>query len=391
MQAITILGSTGSIGISTLEVIALHPENYYVYALTAYSNVNVLVQQCFRFRPQFAIVGTASTASILQKKLRLQNISTKVDYGVQALCVVAGSNDSQIVMAAIVGAAGLRPTLAAVQAGKKILLANKEALVISGQLLIDAALQYKAILLPIDSEHNAIFQCLPANFNRCSPLENGIAKILLTASGGPFLRRSLNTFSSITPEEAAMHPKWAMGRKVSVDSATMMNKGLEVIEAYWLFGLSVQQIEVIIHPQSIIHSMVSYLDGSTLAQLSNPDMRIPIAHALAYPKRIHSGVTQLDLTKIGQLFFERPDLIRFPCLKFAYDALSTGGNAAVILNAANEVAVQAFLDKKIEFCMIHKLISRVMNKMSYISITDIDMLIEQDKITRLVTKSYLSC
>lgn len=390
MQAVTILGSTGSIGIATLDVIARHPELYYIYALTGHSRIDVLAEQCFRFRPQIAVVSTALVASTLQEKLRSQKILTEVTYGVQALCAVASATNSQIVMAAIVGAAGLRPILAAAKAGKKILLANKEVLVISGQLLIDIVLRYNATLLPIDSEHNAIFQCLPPNFDRFVPIASGIVKILLTASGGPFLKRSIHTLNNVTPEEAIAHPKWTMGRKISVDSATMMNKGLEVIEAHWLFGLSIHQIEVIIHPQSIIHSMVSYTDGSVLAQLSNPDMRTPIAHALAYPKRINSGVTQLDLVKIGQLFFERPDFIRFPCLKLAYDALLAGGSATVILNAANEIAVQAFLNKEIKFCMIDQLISRVMDKMSYISVTDIDALVEQDQIARLVARSYIS-
>jgi 1-deoxy-D-xylulose-5-phosphate reductoisomerase len=291
-------------------------------------------------------------------------------------------------MAAIVGAAGLAPTLAAARAGKKILLANKEALVMSGQLFIDAVVASGATLLPIDSEHNAIFQCLPATY-RNSPAEHGVAKILLTASGGPFLTRDVDALDSVTPEEAVAHPNWVMGRKISVDSATMMNKGLEVIEAHWLFGASASEIEVVIHPQSVIHSMVSYVDGSVLAQLGNPDMRTPIAHALAYPERVVSGVAPLDLAKIGQLCFAMPDFKRFPCLKLAYDALQVGGSAPAILNAVNEVAVQAFLDRKIGFRMIDQLISCVMDLLPSHEITDIGMLLEQDRIAREAAYSYI--
>jgi 1-deoxy-D-xylulose-5-phosphate reductoisomerase len=291
-------------------------------------------------------------------------------------------------MAAIVGAAGLAPTLAAAKAGKKVLLANKEALVMSGQLFMNAVTASGAVLLPIDSEHNAIFQCLPHNYQR-SPVQHGIAKILLTASGGPFLNRAVDTLDSVTPEEAVAHPNWIMGRKISVDSATMMNKGLEVIEAHWLFGASAGQIEVVIHPQSVIHSLVSYVDGSVLAQLGNPDMRTPIAHALAYPERIASGVAQLDLTTIAQLLFERPDFSRFPCLKLAYDALQAGGTAPAILNAANEVAVQAFLNREIGFRMIDQLIARVMETVSPRPVTDIDDLIEQNRYAREVAYDFV--
>jgi len=389
MQAITVLGSTGSIGVSTLDVLARYPERYRVFALTAHGNVEALAEQCDRFRPTVAVVGTAEAAADLQVRLKALQSRTEVLYGPQALCDVAASSECDMVMAAIVGAAGLASTMAAAYAGKKILLANKEALVMSGQLLIDAVAQHGAVLLPIDSEHNAIFQCLPQRFNR-SLAEAGIAKILLTASGGPFLKRAVDTLDSVTPDEAVAHPKWIMGRKISVDSATMMNKGLEVIEAHWLFGAPADKIEVMIHPQSVIHSMVSYIDVSVLAQLGNPDMRTPIANALAYPERIESGVAQLDLAQVGQLFFESPDFGRFPCLKLAYDALQTGGSSAATLNAANEVAVQAFLNQKIGFRMIDQVIARVMDKLPHGPLGDLDSLIEQDKLARSVAHSCLS-
>lgn len=389
MQAITVLGSTGSIGVSTLDVLGRHPDRFRVYALTAHSNVDALAEQCVRFQPQLAVVGSEQAAMILQRKLAALQLRTDVLYGAQALCEVAASNQCDVVMAAIVGAAGLASTIAAARAGKKILLANKEALVMSGQLLMDAVAEHGATLLPIDSEHNAIFQCLPAHFDR-SLAQAGVAKILLTASGGPFLKRPVETLDQVTPEEAVAHPKWVMGRKISVDSATMMNKGLEVIEAHWLFGASADKIEVMIHPQSVIHSMVSYVDGSVLAQLGNPDMRTPIAYALAYPERIDSGVAQLDLAQIGQLFFERPDVTRFPCLKLAYDALQNGGSAAAVLNAANEVAVQAFLNQEIGFRMIDQVIARVMDKLPHAPVADIESLIEQDQLARSVARACLS-
>ncbi|AMP00939.1 1-deoxy-D-xylulose 5-phosphate reductoisomerase [Collimonas arenae] len=389
MQNITILGSTGSIGMSTLDVLARHPERYSVYALTAHSRVEQLAEQCLQFKPKLAVVGSAAAAQQLSKLLRAKGLHTEVAYGEAALCEVAGADACDVVMAAIVGAAGLAPSLAAARAGKKILLANKEALVMSGQLFIDAVSKSGAVLLPIDSEHNAIFQCLPHGYQR-QPAAVGVEKILLTASGGPFLHRAVETLGAVTPAEAIAHPNWVMGRKISVDSATMMNKGLEVIEAHWLFGASASQIEVVIHPQSVIHSMVSYIDGSVLAQLGNPDMRTPIANALAYPERIASGVGPLDLTVIGQLQFTRPDLLRFPCLKLAYDALLAGGSAATILNAANEVAVQAFLDEKIGFRMIDQLIARTMDKLPLCAVTDIDALLEQDQLARETVQSLIS-
>jgi 1-deoxy-D-xylulose-5-phosphate reductoisomerase len=388
MQHITILGATGSIGVSTLDVVARHPDRYTVYALTAHGRVEELAVQCERHHPQVAVVGSADAAQRLSRLLNQKGSKTQVEYGEAALCAVAGASGCDVVMAAIVGAAGLAPTLAAAKAGKKVLLANKEALVMSGQLFMDAVTASGAMLLPIDSEHNAIFQCLPHNYQR-SPAQHGIAKILLTASGGPFLNRAIDTLTSVTPEEAVAHPNWIMGRKISVDSATMMNKGLEVIEAHWLFGASAGQIEVVIHPQSVIHSLVSYVDGSVLAQLGNPDMRTPIAHALAYPERIASGVAQLDLTTIAQLLFERPDFSRFPCLKLAYDALQAGGTAPAILNAANEVAVQAFLNREIGFRMIDQLIARVMETVSPRPVTDIDDLIEQNRCAREVAYDFV--
>ncbi|MGS0740320.1 1-deoxy-D-xylulose-5-phosphate reductoisomerase [Glaciimonas sp. GG7] len=389
MQNITILGSTGSIGVSTLDVLARHPERYSVYALTAHSRVHQLAAQCEQFKPQVAVVGCADSAKLLSQLLLEKGLKTQVVYGEHALCDVASNTSCDTVMAAIVGAAGLAPSLAAAHAGKKILLANKEALVMSGQLFIDAVRNSGATLLPIDSEHNAIFQCLPHAYQR-DPASVGIAKILLTASGGPFLHREVSTLESVTPAEAVAHPNWVMGRKISVDSATMMNKGLEVIEAHWLFGAPASQIEVVIHPQSVIHSMVSYVDGSVLAQLGNPDMRTPIASALAYPERIASGVSPLDLTVIGQLQFAKPDLDRFPCLKLAYDALLAGGSAATLLNAANEVAVEAFLDEKIGFRMIDQLIARTMDQLPLCPVSDIQSLLEQDQLARRTVRSLIA-
>jgi 1-deoxy-D-xylulose-5-phosphate reductoisomerase len=388
MQNVTILGATGSIGVSTLDVLARHPDRYRVYALSAHNRVEELAAQCVQFRPKRAVVGTAEAAQRLQSLLKSKQIDTEVEYGEAALCSIASSAGCDAVMAAIVGAAGLAPTLAAAKAGKKVLLANKEALVMSGRLFMDAIASSNAVLLPIDSEHNAIFQCLPRSYNR--ELEpHGIAKILLTASGGPFRTRAVDTLDAVTPEEAVAHPNWVMGRKISVDSATMMNKGLEVIEAHWLFGASAAQIEVVIHPQSVIHSMVAYVDGSVLAQLGNPDMRTPIAHALAYPERIASGVGPVDLAKIAQLTFERPDFQRFPCLKLAYDALEAGGTAPAILNAANEIAVQAFLDGRIGFRRIDQTIARVMDRLPHVDVSDIGALMEQDRAARALASSII--
>ncbi|MDP3669985.1 MAG: 1-deoxy-D-xylulose-5-phosphate reductoisomerase [Telluria sp.] len=381
MQRITILGATGSIGVSTLDVLARHPDKYQVFALTAHGRVEELAAQCERFRPARAVVGSAGAAARLAALLREKGVRTEVEYGEAALCAVAASDDTDTVMAAIVGAAGLAPALAAARAGKKILLANKEALVMSGQLFMDAVHDSGATLLPIDSEHNAIFQCLPPAYAR-SPQAAGVVKVLLTASGGPFLTRAVDTLDAVTPDEACKHPNWVMGRKISVDSATMMNKGLEVIEAHWLFGAAAGQIEVVIHPQSVIHSMVSYVDGSVIAQLGNPDMRTPIANALAFPERIASGVAQLDLTQIGTLQFEKPDLVRFPCLALAFEALAAGGTAPALLNAANEVAVQAFLDTRIGFRAIDRVIARVMHENEHGAAGSIAAVMAQDALAR---------
>lgn len=384
-QNVTILGSTGSIGVSTLDVIARHPDRYSVYALTAHSKVEELAAQCAKFRPQVAVVGSEQAAQQLTRLLADQGVKTEVAHGVEALCAVASASACDAVMAAIVGAAGLAPTLAAAKAGKKVLLANKEALVMSGQLFMDAVAANQAVLMPIDSEHNAIFQCLPNSYARI-PTQCGVAKILLTASGGPFLKRAVDTLDNVTPAEAVAHPNWVMGRKISVDSATMMNKGLEVIEAHWLFGLPAERIDVLIHPQSVIHSMVSYADGSVLAQLGNPDMRTPIAHALAYPQRIASGVAPLDLTAIAKLTFEAPDLARFPCLKLAFDALRQGGTASAILNAANEIAVDAFLAQRIGFMRIADVVARVLDEVPHAAVSSLEAVFEVDGLARAAAR-----
>jgi 1-deoxy-D-xylulose-5-phosphate reductoisomerase len=389
MQRITILGATGSIGVSTLDVLARHPDKYQVHALSAHSRVEELAAQCVQFRPARAVVGTAAAAQRLSALLRAQGVRTEVEHGEQALCAIASCGQTDTVMAAIVGAAGLAPTLAAARAGKKILLANKEALVMSGQLFMDAVQQHGATLLPIDSEHNAIFQSLPQSYNR-SPRGAGVSKILLTASGGPFLKRAVETLEQVTPDEACKHPNWEMGRKISVDSATMMNKGLEVIEAHWLFGAPAGLIEVVIHPQSVIHSMVSYVDGSVIAELGNPDMRTPIAHALAFPERIESGVAQLDLTAIGTLQFEKPDFQRFPCLALAFEALETGGTAPALLNAANEVAVQAFLERRIGFRDIDRVIARVMHENDHGPASSIEAVMAQDGRARVAALAIVA-
>jgi 1-deoxy-D-xylulose-5-phosphate reductoisomerase len=387
MQRITILGATGSIGVSTLDVLARHPEQYRVYALSAHSRVEELAAQCRKHRPQRAVVGTPAAAAELARLL--QGLDIDIAHGEAALCEIASSPDTDTVMAAIVGAAGLAPALAAARAGKKILLANKEALVMSGQLFMDAVCEHKATLLPIDSEHNAIFQSLPSNYAR-TPANSGVAKILLTASGGPFLNRAVETLEEVSPAEACKHPNWSMGRKISVDSATMMNKGLEVIEAHWLFGAPADLIEVVIHPQSVIHSMVSYVDGSVLAQLGNPDMRTPIAHALAYPERIGSGVAQLDLTAMGALQFFKPDYVRFPCLALAFDALREGGTAPALLNAANEIAVEAFLSERIGFRDIDRVVRRVMEENPHGAARDIEAVMAQDARARAAASSIVA-
>ncbi len=357
-QRLTILGSTGSVGANTLDVVGRHRERFEVVALTARHQTDSLFRQCLQFRPRTAVMLDPAAARELQQRLRQAGSDCEVRCGTEALEDVAGGPGVDTVMAAIVGIAGLRPTLAAARAGKKVLLANKEALVTAGAVLMDAVRAGRATLLPIDSEHNAIFQALPRNYG--GPEAAGVRRILLTASGGPFRAVPLHQLDKVTPEEACAHPNWTMGRKISVDSATMMNKGLEVIEAHWLFNVWPERIEVVIHPESVVHSLVEYIDGSVMAQLGNPDMRTPIAHALGFPERIHAGVEFLDLARVGTLRFERPDRDRFPCLRLAYEALDAGGTAPAVLNAANEVAVAHFLAGALPYRRIATLIEAVL-------------------------------
>ena len=363
MRNVTILGSTGSIGVNTLDVIARHPHRFRAFALSAATKVDALAAQCQTFRPRFAAMADERAASQLRDRLRAAGVDTEVLSGPGALESIAGNTETEVVMAAIVGAAGLPSSLAAARAGKTVLLANKEALVMAGHLFMEAVREGGATLLPIDSEHNAIFQSLPpARSNGLAAA--GVRKIILTASGGPFRNRSPESLAGVTPDEACAHPNWVMGRKISVDSATMMNKGLEVIEAHWLFDASAEQIKVVIHPQSIVHSMVEYIDGSVIAQLGNPDMRTPIAYGLGYPDRIEAGVSPLDLAKAGKLEFQALDFTRFPCVRLAYEALRRGGTAPAILNAANEVAVEGFLCGEVAFTEIPELIEEVLAKMN---------------------------
>jgi len=385
VQKLTILGSTGSIGVSTLDVIRCHPQCYQVIALCAHNQIDRLFDQCLEFQPRYAVVRDATLAALLRERLAVVSCSTKVEWGPEALVRMAELPEVGSVMAAIVGAAGLQPTLAAVVAGKKVLLANKEALVMAGPVFMRAVRENGATLLPIDSEHNAIFQSLPRDYSG-DMSSSGVRGLLLTASGGPFRTTSLSDLDHVTPEQACAHPNWVMGRKISVDSATMMNKGLEMIEAHWLFNVPVDQIEVVIHPQSVVHSLVQYIDGSVIAELGNPDMRTPIAHALAYPARIVSGVEPLDLFKVATLQFERPDFERFPCLALAYRALREGESASATLNAANEVAVQAFLDGKISFREIPKLIEGVMNTSPIIAINSLADVMATDAAARRIAE-----
>lgn len=354
LQNITVLGSTGSIGVSTLDVIRRHPERYRAFALCAHSQVDKLFEQCQVFRPVYAVVRDAALADVLRGRCQQAGLTVEVLSGVESLEYVSRLPEVDAVMAAIVGAAGLRPTLAAARAGKRILLANKEVLVMAGELFMQTVRASGAVMLPVDSEHNAIFQALPPDFHR-GLSACGVRRILLTASGGPFRNTPLSALHDVTPEAACAHPNWVMGRKISVDSATMMNKGLEVIEARWLFNAAPAQIQVVVHPQSVIHSAVDYADGSVLAQLGNPDMRTPIAYAMSWPERIDAGVEPLDLFKIGRLDFYEPDFERFRCLQLAYDVLHAGGTAPAILNAANEVAVAAFLEGALPFLGIPRL------------------------------------
>ena len=387
-QVLTILGSTGSIGESTLDVVSRHPEKFRVFALAGHRQVDKLAAQCKQFRPEYAVVGDAGHAAELEKKLKQEGIDTQVLYGAQALIDVASADEVSGVMCAIVGAAGLPSALAAAQKGKTIYLANKETLVVSGALFMETALQNGATVLPIDSEHNAIFQVLPRDYTgRLN--EHGINSIILTASGGPFLNTDLSTFDSITPEQAVKHPNWSMGRKISVDSASMMNKGLELIEAHWLFNCPPEKLEVVIHPQSVIHSMVRYRDGSVLAQLGNPDMRTPIAYCLGLPERIDSGVGELDFGALSALTFQKPDFDRFPCLKLAYQAMNAGGVAPCVLNAANEVAVAAFLDKHIKFTDIAKVVAHCLARDFSDGHHDIEGLLAQDAQTRRQAEAFI--
>ena len=387
-QVLTILGSTGSIGESTLDVVSRHPEKFRVFALAGHRQVDKLVAQCKQFRPEYAVVSDVGHAAELEKKLKQEGISTQVLYGSQALIDVASADEVGGVMCAIVGAAGLPSALAAAQKGKTIYLANKETLVVSGALFMETARQNGAAVLPIDSEHNAIFQVLPRDYTgRLN--EHGINSIILTASGGPFLNTDLSTFDSITPEQAVKHPNWSMGRKISVDSASMMNKGLELIEAHWLFNCPPEKLEVVIHPQSVIHSMVRYRDGSVLAQLGNPDMRTPIAYCLGLPERIDSGVGELDFGALSALTFQKPDFDRFPCLKLAYQAMNAGGAAPCVLNAANEVAVAAFLDKRIKFTDIAKVVAHCLAQDFSDGCHDIEGLLAQDAQTRRQAEAFI--
>jgi len=388
-QQLTILGATGSIGSSTLDVVSRHPGRYRVFALSAHHRIDELARLCSQHRPRYAVVADAAAAMRLQSSLAQSSIATEVLHGPQALIEVAAHAEVDSVMAAIVGAAGLPPALAAARAGKKILLANKEALVMAGAVFMQAVAQSGARLLPIDSEHNAVFQSLPADYAG-NMAAKGVRRVLLTASGGPFRTTPLSELAAVTPAQACAHPNWVMGRKISVDSASMMNKGLEVIEAHWLFNVPAEHIEVVIHPQSVIHSLVDYVDGSVLAQLGNPDMRTPIAHALAYPERIDSGVAPLDLCQLGQFTFSAPDLRRFPCLGLAYAALRQGGSAPAVLNAANEVAVAAFLEERLGFLQIAELIEATLNALGVETLRDLDDVLEADRKARAFARQWLA-
>ncbi len=386
MQRLCVLGSTGSIGLSTLDVVARHPDRYVVTALAAHHRHEILLPQIRQFRPRYAVLVDAAAASVLRAQVRAEGLTTEVLDGAAALAHIAALSEVDTVMAAIVGAAGLLPTLAAARAGKRVLLANKEALVMSGALFMNAVHQSGAVLLPIDSEHNAVFQCLPAQTAQgCAGTQlraAGVERILLTASGGPFLHRPRAELARVTPDEACAHPTWRMGRKISVDSATLMNKGLEVIEACWLFNATAAQVDVVVHPQSVVHSMVRYVDGSVLAELGNPDMRTPIAHALAWPERVTAGVDPLDLARIGQLEFFAADRQQFPCLQLAYDALAAGGSAPAVLNAANEIAVAAFLERQLAFTDIDVVIAQTLADTAAPTAHDLDSLLAIDADAR---------
>ncbi|HET8941735.1 MAG TPA: 1-deoxy-D-xylulose-5-phosphate reductoisomerase [Rudaea sp.] len=394
MRHVAILGATGSIGASALDVIARHPQRFSARILSANSNIDALLALCKRFRPALAIIADSALEPALRDGLVAANLPTRAASGASALIAAASDPECDTVIAAIVGAAGLESTLAAARAGKRLLLANKEAVVMAGPLLLDAVNAGGATLIPIDSEHNAIFQCLPTDPNghgRADLVRAGVRRILLTASGGPFRGKTRSELASITPDQACAHPNWVMGRKISVDSATLMNKGLEVIEAHWLFAASAEQIEVVVHPQSTIHSLVEYADGSVLAQLGNPDMRTALAHAMAWPERIDSGVATLDLLKLARLDFEAPDRETFRCLDLAYRALATGGTTPAILNAANEIAVAAFLQGHLRFLDIARLIQATLEAMPGVPAIDLDSVIYADLTAREHAQRIMRC
>lgn len=385
MKAVTILGSTGTIGANTLDVIARHPEHYEVFALTANRNVETLFEQCVIWRPRYAVLVDVAAGKTLRERLAGSGIATEVLTGPEALVEVASDPETDYVMAGIVGAAGLLPNLAAARSGKRVMLANKESLVMSGALFMEAVRESGAELLPIDSEHNAVFQCMPGDFERGLPAV-GVNRILLTASGGPFRTRELRELETVTPEQACAHPKWVMGRKISVDSATMMNKGLEIIEACWLFNTGQEAVEVVVHPQSVIHSMVEYADGSVLAQLGNPDMRTPIAYSLGWPARIESGVPRLNLFDVRRLDFEEPDAARFPCLRLAREAMGAGGTAPTVLNAANEEAVAAFLDRRIGFPTIAGIVEETLSRLAPRGASELAIILDEDRRAREIAR-----
>jgi len=389
LTRLTVLGSTGSIGKSTLDVVARHPERYRIVALTAQQQDELLFEQCQRFQPRFAVLLDEAAAERLRQRLVQAGLEVEVLCGADALVRVSTLPEVDAVMAAIVGAAGMRPTLAAAEAGKKVLLANKETLVLAGHLFMEAVHRNGSVLLPIDSEHNAIFQSLPRGYAG-DMKQGGVSRILLTASGGPFRNTPLEQLRDVTPEQACAHPNWSMGRKISVDSASMMNKGLEVIEAHWLFNAAADDIQVVVHPQSVIHSMVQYIDGSVIAQLGNPDMRTPIAYALAWPERIEAGVAPLDLFAIAKLDFSAPDFQRFPCLALAYQALRAGGTVPALLNAANEVAVAAFLDRRIAFLDIPRLIEVVMGKVPRKEVNELQDVLDADAAARAAAQEWVA-
>lgn len=391
-QAVCILGATGSIGQSTLKVLAQHPEQYTVFAVSAYSRLDELLEICRKFHPKIVVVPNEKVSE-LQQRFNQENLKQiEILSDETGLIEIAEHPDVDIVMAAIVGAAGLLPTLAAVKAGKRILLANKEALVMSGDIMMQAAREHNALLLPVDSEHNAIFQSLPHDYlttERTGQPQLGVSGILLTASGGPFLNHTLEQLNAVTPQQACKHPNWSMGQKISVDSATLMNKGLELIEACHLFSISEHFVTVVVHPQSIIHSMVQYVDGSTLAQMGNPDMCTPIAHALAWPKRLKTDVPALDLFATAQLDFQAPDEVKFPALNLARQAMRAGGLAPTILNAANEIAVAAFLQNHIGFTQIAQVVEQTLDAVQNAKAEDIDIILHTDMITRRIAEKYI--